>query len=114
MRGHGMAGFVYGDASLLVIVQFGFARVAQHDLVIGLGKVAGSDRVSATARGVERGFIDQVGEVGSRKPWRVASDRVEVDVVRQRFVPGVHPQDGSPGRELGAVDQHAAIEAAWP
>ena len=48
---HGVPGFVHRDALLLEGIELGFARITEHDLVVGREEIGVFDRVRAAARG---------------------------------------------------------------
>ena len=77
-------------------------------------KSSARDRVGPAARRSERGLVDEVREVGAREPGRARRDRAEIHVRGDRLLARVHREDRPARRELGPIDQHAPVEAAWP
>ena len=109
---HRVTGLVNRDSFLLLRVELRLALVAEHDLVIGLGKILGGKAVPTLARRRQGRLVDQVGEIRAREPRGVLGHNLEVDIGREWLALGVHAQDRPARRQLGPIDQDAAIEAA--
>jgi len=62
--------------------------------------------------GDQRRFVHQVREVGAGEARSAAGDDVELHVLVERDVAGVDLEDAQPAVDVGAVDHHAAVEAA--
>ena len=59
---------------------------AHDDLVLRVLEVDHLDFLLVVARGVQRGLVDEVGEVGAGESRRAARDDAEVDVLGERDV----------------------------
>ena len=64
------------------------------------------------ARGEQRRFVDEVGEVGAAEARRAAGDGHRLDVVGQRHPAHVHAQDLLAAPHVGQADDDLAVEAA--
>ena len=62
----------------------------------------------------QRGFVEQVREIGSGHSRRPPRDDVEVDAVGERLVAPVHAQDPLAPLEIGTVDDDLTVEATRP
>ena len=71
-----------------------------------------ADLLHPAARREQRGFVQQVREVGTGHARRAASDDVEIDAGRDRLVARVHAQDALAAFEIRRVDDDLAVEAA--
>ena len=60
----------------------------------------------------QRGFVEQVREIGTGHARRATRDDVEVDTFGERLVATVHAQDPLAPLEIGSVDDDLAIESA--
>ena len=67
--------------------------------------------MAATRRG-QRRLIDHIGKVGTHHPGRGRGQAIELDVVRQRYRPGVHVEDLAAPHRVRWLDRHAAIKPA--
>ena len=72
------------------------------------------DLLLTVPRRQQRGFVDQVLEVGTGHAGRTPREHVEVDTVGQRCVACVDPQDSLAALEIGGVDDDLAVEAPRP
>ena len=70
------------------------------------------DDLLVVARGVERRFVDEVREVGAGEADGAARQDLDVDIVGQRNLAGVHGEDAFAAAHVGTIDDHAAIETA--
>src|SRR5690606_32836033 len=73
--------------------------VHRHDLAV----LAGSD---------EGGLVDQIRQVGAGKARRAARDDVQLHVVAERDLLGVHREDLLATAYVRQIDDHAPIESA--
>ena len=80
-----------------------------HDALFELDH---GDRLLAVAGGQQRRLVDEVGEVGAGEARRLAGERREVDLLRDRLALGVHLEDLLAAGAVGAVDHDLAVEAA--
>ena len=81
-------------------------------LVLGVLELLHRDQALALAGGEQRGFVDQVGEVGAGEAGRAAGDRARIDVGRQRHLLHVHAEDLLAPVDVGARHHDLAVEAA--
>ena len=81
-------------------------------LVLGLLELLHRDQALALARGEQRRFVDEVGKVRAGEAGRTASDHARIDVGRQRHLLHVHAEDLLAAVDIGARDDHLAVEAA--
>ena len=75
-------------------------------------KSSACDRILVLARRQQRRLVDQVAQLGADQARRLGGDALEVDVRRQRHVPGVHLENRGSARPVGTLDDDAAVEAA--
>ena len=109
----GVAGLVIGGQLLLVLAhQHRAALAAHHDLVLGVLEMIHGHVARIAARGEQRGFVDQVGEIRARKPRRAARDQGRIDVRRQRHLAHVHLEDLFAPAQIRQRHHDLAIEAA--
>ena len=101
-----------GDLLLLVADDHRAALGAHQHLVLGELEVAHAHCLLVVASGVERGLVDEVGEIGAGEARRPAREHVDVDVVRERNLAGVHRQDAFAALHVGTVDDDAPVEPA--
>ena len=107
-----VAGLVVGHHPLLVVGDHA-ARLhaGDHALERGL-EVLREERVAAVAAGEDRRLVADVGQVGAGQAAGLAGDQVEVHVLGQRLVRGVHVEDRLAALEVGRRDEDLAVEAA--
>ena len=97
-------GLIPGDQRVAAFMKGDHApfRLAEHDLALGaqdhpverLLEIVHRDRGPVGARGVQGGFVDQVGQVGADQPGRGAGDHIEVAIRVQGHAAGVDLDDG--------------------
>src|SRR5438309_1431403 len=100
------------DLLLLLAHDAGLALRPGHDTVDALLERRQRDLLLVAARGEQRGFVDDVGEVGTGESRCTTSDDVQVDVRAERLAAGVHPQDALAAFEVGTVHDDLPVEAA--
>ena len=88
-------------------------RAHQH-LVAGLIQIVRVDGRAAGARGQQRRFVHQVGEVRAGKPGRAARHGVQVHVRTGRHLAGVNREDRLAPAQVGVGDGHLPVEPAGP
>ena len=82
----GVAAFVIGRQRLFFLGHHErLALGAHHHLVLGLFELGLRHHALVAARGNQRGLVDEVHQIGTRKPGRTAGDVLDVDVRRQRL-----------------------------
>ena len=92
----------------------GLSLDAHQDLVLGVLEVRHPHDLLIEARGVQRGFVHEVGEIGAREPGGAAREHPDVDVVGQRNLASVNRENAFAAFDVGAVDDDAPIEATRP
>ena len=84
-RDESVAGFVISGVPLFLVRQdHGLALDAHEDFVLGHFEIRHGDEFAVLARGPERGFVHEVGEIGAGKARRAAGDHGEIHVVGER------------------------------
>ncbi len=103
---------ISGIALLGVAHHHALALGAHQDLVLGELKIEHHDDLAILSRGVERGFVHQVGQIGAGQAGCAAGQYAEIDVVAQRDLLGVHAQNGFAALHIRTAHHHAAVETA--
>ena len=70
------------------------------------------DHLLAAARREQRSLVDEVRQVGAGEPGRPGSQRVEIDLRRQRLALRVHLEDLLAPVAVGPVDDDLPVETA--
>ena len=108
-----MPGFVVSGRNPLVFRHDHRSALGAHvDLVLGLLEVVHVDEALVLARGKQRGFVHQVGEVGARHARRAAADDVGLDVRRDRHFAHVHEEYLLAAANVRQRHHDLAVEAA--
>jgi hypothetical protein len=100
-----------GDLLLLVGEDHRLALGAHEHLVLGEFAVIHGDRLAILPSGEERGFVDQVREIGAGKARCAARQNREIDVLGKRNFTRVNAEDFFAPAHIGARNHNAAIEA---
>ena len=66
------------------------------------------------AGGQQGGLVHQIGQIGTGEAAGGLGDLVEINAIGELHLLGIDAQDRAPAGEVGAVDQHLAIETAGP
>ena len=85
---------------------------ARHDALNGFIEIALLHAGAFGAGGQQGRFVHQVGQIGTGETAGGLGDLVEVNAFRELHLVGIDAEDGAPAGEVGAVDQHLAIETA--
>ncbi len=85
-----------------------------HNFVFRLFEMVHRNRFLVLARGQKSGFVDEIGEIRSRESGSALGEDVELYIVVQRNVPGVHLQYSFAPADIGPVDDHLPVEPAGP
>ena len=110
-----VAGFVIGRVALFGVAQdHGLALGAHQDLVLGQLEIDHHDDFAILARGIQRRFVHQVGQVGAGQARCAARQHGKIHVIAQRNLLGVNVQDGFAPLHIGTAHHHAAVETAGP
>ena len=108
-----MAGLVVRRVAALLFRHHDRAALgAHHDLVLRHLEIVHVDEALVAARREQRGLVDEVGQVGARKPGRAAGDDLRLDVGRHRHLAHVDEQDLLAAADVGQRHDHLAVEAA--
>ena len=108
-----MAHLVIGHGFPLLGIEYSVLLLqARHDALDGGGEILQLHGGRfAPGRG-QRGLVDQVREVCTRKARGQRSHLFEIDILSQRHLLDVDFQDVQPSLLVGPVHQHLAVEAA--
>ena len=90
-----------------------FSRPAL-DALDGLVEVGHRDELAALAGGQQGRFVDHVGQVGADEAAGDRGECLHVDVGIDLDVLQVDFDDFLAAGDVGAIDQHVAVEAAGP
>jgi hypothetical protein len=113
LRDERVPGLVVGRVPpLLEADDHGAPLGAHHHLVLGDLEVAHRDPVLVLPRGEERGLVHEVLEVGAGEAGRLAREELDVHVLADRDLPGVHLEDALATLHVRTRHDHAAVEAA--
>ena len=83
---------------------------AQRHAIYGLLEVAHLDLVRVAPRGIQRRFIDDIGQVGAHHARRLGRDSFQIHVRADLELARVHVQDGLALLEIRPVQDHLPIE----
>ena len=72
------------------------------------------DLMLVLAGRLQRGLVNQIGQVGAGEARRAAGQHVQLDVIGQRLALGVNFQNAQPTAAIRAVHHHAPVKAARP
>src|SRR5690606_22114570 len=89
----------------------GTALGAHDDLVLGLFEIAHVDGAAIAPGGKQCGFVDQVGEVGTREARRAARQDERIDIGRKRHLAHMHLENLLATANIGQGHHHLAVEA---
>ena len=110
----GVPGFVErDDLALAADQQAALALGAGHDAVDGLFNLRLGDALLAAAGGEDRGLVEQVGKLRAGEAGRLLGDGAQVDLFGERLAAHVDGEDFLAAFDVGRVEDHAAVEAAW-
>ena len=105
--------FVVGDAQLLVLLHdAAFLFQAGAGALDGLVEVGHRDELAALAGGQQGRFVDHVGQVGADEAAGDRGQGFHVDVGIDLDVLQVDFDDLLAAGDVGAIDEHVAVEAA--
>ena len=108
-----VAGLVVRRVALLFVVHHhGAALGPHHDFVFGHLEVVHIDQTLVAARGKQRRFVDQVGEVGTGHAGGAAREDVALDIGRQRHFAHMHCQNLLTATNVRQRHHHLAVKAA--
>ena len=113
MADQGMTALVVSDGALrLVVHDAALALRTGNHALHGLAHLLhGDDLFVATCR-EQRGFVQQVGQVGAGKARRELGDLRKVDVLGNRLVARMHLQDALAAFHVRRVHHNLAVETA--
>src|SRR5215211_5571620 len=110
----GVTALVEGDSLPLLRAHQQRALGAEHDLLQSVQEVLLADLVLLTARRQERRLVDQVPEVGARKPGRRSPELPQVHAPRERHAPRMDLEYRLAACLVREVHHHAPVEAPGP
>jgi hypothetical protein len=105
---------VCGRALLLVGDDHALALRAHEHLVLRQLEVGHVDDLLVVARGVQRGLVDEVGEVCAREAGRAARDYLYVNVLAERNLARVDFEYAFAPAHVGTGNYDASVEASGP
>src|SRR5262245_22082200 len=109
----GVTGFVIGRRLLLLFGHYGRSAFRSHQhLVFSPLEIVHRDDFLVVAGGVERGLVHQVGQIGAGETGRAAGDDRNIDVFAERNLASVYGQNAFAPFHVGAIDDHAPVEAS--
>ena len=112
-RGKGMPAFVVGDYLLLPGAYHPASSLRSgHCSIGGILKLLQCYVLAVTAGSQDRGFIDEIGQVGSAESGRTLGNGLQIGVPGQRLAFAVHLQNRLAALYVGQVDYYVAVEAA--
>ena len=112
-RDQRVADFVVGHGAAFERIEQAVAFFEPgHDALDGGSKVSQRDLAGLTPRGHDGRFIDQIGQIGPRKPRRQCRHLAQRQVLGQGDAPHMHLQNLHPARTVGFVHQHLPVKPA--
>ena len=87
---------------------------SHHDLVLGVFEFAHGDDALVAPRRHQGGLVDEIHEIGARKPRCAARDRLKIDVGRQRHLADVNLENPFPADDVRVRHHDLAVEPARP
>ena len=114
-RHQSVTGFVIGGVALFLFADDQrLAFHAHHDLVLGQLEIELRDHFAILAGGHQGCLVHQIGQVGAGESGRAAGDNREIDIIGERRLLGVDPQNHFAALDVGTANHHAAVETARP
>ncbi len=111
----GMPHLVIGhDLALVRIEQSAGFLDAGYDAFDCTSEVVCADGVSAAPRCPQRGFVDQIGQVGARKARRQRRDHIEIDSFGELDLFRMYAKNCCTADQVRPIDQHLAVGASGP
>ena len=107
-----MTALVIGRDQLLLVAHDATATLgASNNAVNGLVECAVVDELGIRAGCQQRGLVEHVGQIGTRKAGGLARHNLEVDVGRHGLALSVHLKDLFATQQVGGVHAHLTVEA---
>src|SRR5215208_4494773 len=110
----GVTALVVGDALPLLWAHQQRALGAEHDLLQSVQEVLLGDFLLLTAGRQERRLVDQIPEIGARKPRRRSRELPKVHATGERHASGVDLENRLAPHLVREVHHHAPVEAPGP
>src|SRR5215208_2514388 len=107
----GVTALMVGDALPLLGAHQQRALGAEHDLLQSVQEVLLTHLLLLTARRQESSFVDQVPEVGARKPRRRSRKLLQIHATGERHASGMDLEDRLATHLVREVHHHAPVEA---
>src|SRR5215469_2074697 len=106
-------GFVIRSVLLFLVGKnHGLALDAHEDFVLGHFEIGHGDELAVLPSGPESGFVGEAFKVGAGEAGSAAGDDGKIHVVSDGFFARVHAEDLFAALDVGASNDHAAVEAA--
>ena len=109
-----MPGLVVGRALTLLLAEHDLALRPQQDLLERIREVGELHPLVGTPRRHQRRLVGQVLQVGADHSRRGRREALQVDIVCERHVPGMHLEDGKATGLVGRIDRDPPVEAPRP
>ena len=110
-RHQGVTGFVIGRVPLFGVADdHGLSLHTHQDLVLGAFEIQHGHGLLVVACGVERGFVDQIGQIGPGKAGGAACQNRDVHILRQGNFLGVDLENAFPSLHVGPSHHHPTVE----
>src|SRR5215217_1550183 len=110
----GVTALVVGDSLPLLWAHQQRALGAEHDLLKSVQEVLLTHLLLLTTRRQESSFVDQVPEVGARKPRRRSRKLLQIHATGERHASGMDLEDRLAAHLVREVHHHAPVEAPGP
>ncbi len=111
LAAQGVTSLVVGDDSLLVIGQGPTRLHSRHDPLECRIEVAHLDLRGASPRREDRRLVGDVRQIRAGESRCLTRQQLQVDVIRERLVAGMHGENALAAADVGRGDKDLAIEA---
>ena len=110
---HRMTGLVIRrDALFMLADDERFARNTHQHLILSAFEIFVRDRLLIHARCIQRGFVDQIGEICARESRRASGNHRDIDVFSQRDLSNVNRKDSFAPSDVGPGNNHPPVKTA--
>ena len=104
---------ICGVAALFLGHDHALALWTHEDFVFGFFEVLHFDHAGIAARGHQRSFVAQVGQISATHAGRAAGDDAGVHILAHRDFAHVHVENLFTASDIGQGHIHLTVEAAW-